>query len=309
MSDTESMLNQARAFYRTMKVIASVEQTLLDLFSKGLLSGTVHTCLGQEATAAGVVGALDLARDIVFSNHRCHGHYLAYCGDVEGLIAEVMGRATGTCAGIGGSQHLQRDNFYSNGILGGIVPVATGMALAEKSKGSGAIACVFIGDGAMAEGAVYESFNMAALWSLPILFVVEDNGYAQSTPKRLEQAGELRNRGQGWNIPTLCADGRDVMAVHSAAKQATAAIRTGQGPRILYLETYRLAPHSKGDDFRDRAEIEAARARQPLVRLRDHIGEEWCDSCDAEIAAQIAAAVQTCLKAPVASYTELSRGW
>ncbi|HMJ24673.1 MAG TPA: thiamine pyrophosphate-dependent enzyme, partial [Pyrinomonadaceae bacterium] len=177
--DTIDKVSQTQAslkmFFQQMLTVRIVEERLLRLFSEGLLHGTVHTCLGQEGCAVGVVSALNAERDVVFSNHRGHGHFLAYCDDVDGLIAELMGRRTGVCAGVGGSQHLHQKNFYSNGILGGIVPVATGMALAEKAKESDSIVIVFLGDGAFGEGVVYEAFNIAALWDLPILFVVELN--------------------------------------------------------------------------------------------------------------------------------------
>jgi len=137
------------------------------------------------------VGALDRSRDLIFSNHRCHGHYLIYSDDAEGLIAEIMGRATGVCGGRGGSQHLCARGFFSNGVQGGIVPVATGMALAEKMRGSGAVTVVFLGDGTLGEGAVYEALNLAALWELPVLFVVEHNQWAQSTPTASTIAGDV----------------------------------------------------------------------------------------------------------------------
>lgn len=304
-----SRLTLARELYAQMRIIAAVEDALLSLFDRGLLSGTVHTCLGQESTAAGVVSALDVSRDIVFSNHRCHGHFLAYCRDVVGLIGEVMGRSNGACSGVGGSQHLHERNFYSNGVLGGIVPVATGMALAEKVKASGAIVCVFVGDGAMAQGAVYESFNMAALWKLPILFVIEDNGYAQSTPKRLEQAGDLAWRGGGWGIPTKSVDGRDVLAVYDAAQEIAATVRTGRKPHVLYVSTYRLGPHSKGDDVRDKAEIAKARDVQPLVHLRASLGNLWCDKCDSAAAAEVSAAIEICSATLVADFREVRETW
>ena len=160
------------AHYALVAGIRRFEQSLLDLFGSGVLAGTTHTCVGQETIAVGVVSAIDRARDIVFSNHRGHGHFLAYCGEVERLYLEVMGKAGGVCGGRGGSQHLHYRNFYSNGIQGGIVPVATGMALAEKLQRTGAVALVFLGDGTLGEGVVYESLNIAALWQLPVVFVI-----------------------------------------------------------------------------------------------------------------------------------------
>lgn len=168
--------------YEQMLRIRRFEELLLQLFSQGRLRGTVHTCLGQEAIAVGLVGALDPTRDTVSSNHRGHGHFLAFQPDLRGLLAEILGRAAGVCQGLGGSQHLHVPNFYSNGILGGMAPVTAGMALAQKLDGRHGVSVVFSGDGAMAEGVVYEALNMAALWRLPLLLAVEHNGMAQSTP-------------------------------------------------------------------------------------------------------------------------------
>ena len=167
-----------------MLLIRTVEERLLRLFAGGKLFGTTHTCIGQEACAVGVVGALDLERDIIFSSHRCHGHFLMYTDDPTSLIAEILGRQTGVCSGRGGSQHLCVRNFHSNGVQGGIIPVATGVALAEKLKRTGAVTVCFLGDGTLGEGVIYEAFNLASLWRLPILYVLEHNQYAQSTPRR-----------------------------------------------------------------------------------------------------------------------------
>lgn len=255
-------------FFERMVLIRAVEESLLDLFAAGAIRGTVHTCLGQEATAVGVVAALDAQRDVVCSNHRGHGHFLAYSEDAEGLIAEVLGLPSGVCGGIGGSQHVHARNFYSNGILGGMVPVAAGMALAEKLRGQQAVVAVFLGDGAFGEGVVYEALNMSSLWSLPIIFCVEHNQYAQSTPWRLEHGGDLSARARPFGIPVSVVDGNDVMEVHAAASAAVDGLRAGRGPHLLFMETYRMGPHSKGDDLRDPAEIAAHRKHEPLVRTR-----------------------------------------
>jgi pyruvate dehydrogenase E1 component alpha subunit/2-oxoisovalerate dehydrogenase E1 component len=157
-------------FFFQMSLIRRFEQSLLDLFSKGKIFGTTHTCQGQEANAVGIVNNLDRERDTIWSNHRCHGHFLAYCGDAYRLYAEILGRTTGVCAGRGGSQHLAWGSFFSSGIQGGLVPLAVGTAYAKKSEG--AVSCVFLGDGTMGEGTVYEGLNMASLWGAPVLFVV-----------------------------------------------------------------------------------------------------------------------------------------
>ena len=167
--------------YRSLYLIRRFEETVLEEFPRGSFYGTTHTYIGQEADAVGVLNHIQ-ADDIVVSNHRCHGHFLAYGGDIRALFAELMGKTTGVCGGRGGSQHLHWKNFYTNGILGGTVPIATGMALAEKFKESQAITINFLGDGAFGEGVVYESLNMASLWKAPILYVIENNSIAQSTP-------------------------------------------------------------------------------------------------------------------------------
>jgi TPP-dependent pyruvate/acetoin dehydrogenase alpha subunit len=279
-------------FYQKMVLINTVESTLLNLFAEGLLRGTVHTCLGQEAIPTGVCAALEPKRDIVCSNHRGHGHFLAFGGEAKPLIAEIMGDASGICGGVGGSQHIQSGNFYSNGILGGMSPVATGMAFAEKRKGSGAAVVQFLGDGALAEGIVSEAFNMAALWSLPILFVVESNGFAQSTPTALEHAGRLSQRGAPYGIPIVELDGNDVLGVHQAAVTAVRETQAGGGPHILFMNTYRLGPHSKGDDPRDPQEIARHAEVAPIRRARAGLDAEWCEVVDKKIAAEVASIVQ-----------------
>src|SRR5262249_14587100 len=159
---------------------------------QGKLFGTVHTCIGQEAVGITVANALEPG-DKIFSNHRCHGHFLARTGNVKGLIAEIMGRETGVCGGRGGSQHLcdVEKGFFSNGVQGGIVPVAAGLAMSLQLQALRRIAVVFIGDGTLGEGAVYETFNLASKWQLPLLIVLENNGYAQSTPQTQNLAGSI----------------------------------------------------------------------------------------------------------------------
>ena len=288
----------AAAQYRELYLIRRFEDTLLDLFSQGKLHGTTHTCIGQEANAVGVVAQLERGRDAIFSNHRCHGHYLAFTDDVDGLLCEVMGKEGGVCGGRGGSQHLCNDGFYSNGILGSTVPVATGMALAERERGAGAIAVSFLGDGTLGQGVVYESFNLASLWSLPILFVVENNGYAQSTPTRLELAVEVAARGTAFGIETRQLDTTDVVEIARVAAETVASIRAASRPRLLILDTYRLSPHSKGDDVRDPGEIEAARARDPLAVAARYVPVNDRHAIEAACELRLAAAVARAEAAP-----------
>ena len=287
--------------YERMYFIRRFEETLLDLFSQGKLVGTTHTYIGQEANGVGVIDHLDPEVDVVFSNHRCHGHYLAFTDDAFGLLSEVMGRATGVCGGKGGSQHLCRGNFYSNGVLGSIVPVATGMALAEKAKGTGAVSTVFLGDGTLGEGVTYESLNIASLWTLPVLFVVENNHYAQSTPVELELAGSIPARAEAFGVETEALDTTDVEVVHEAAGRAVARIRQTGAPFFLVLDTYRFSPHSKGDDNRDPAEIEERRTRDPLLVAGARLGEDERRALEKACERRLAEVVEAAEAAPLAA--------
>ena len=186
-------------------LIRGVEQRLLSLFAEGKLFGTVHTCIGQEWTGIAVAEAL-IEGDVIFTNHRGHGHFLARTGDVDGLIAEVMGKQSGVCGGRGGSQHLCAGGVFSNGIQGGIVPVSAGIALAQQLQETGRIAVVFIGDGTLGEGAIYEALNIASKWQLPLLVVLENNRYAQSTPQSQTLAGEIEARAAAFGIVAERAD-------------------------------------------------------------------------------------------------------
>jgi acetoin:2,6-dichlorophenolindophenol oxidoreductase subunit alpha len=281
-------LPSAERNYAVMSLIRTVEETLLRLFSENRLFGTTHTSVGQEADAAGIFAALDCERDIVWSNHRCHGHYIAYGGDIRRLIAEIMGLAEGVCGGRGGSQHLCFRNFYSNGIQGGIAPVSVGCALAEKE--TGAIGVAFFGDGTMGQGAVYESFNLASLLDVPVLFIVEDNKIAQTTPIDVGVAGNITNRAAAFGIECFHTDSTDVDVIAAQAKTLVTTVRDTQRPVFWHIETVRLGPHSKGDDTRSAETLELLQARDPLALHRHRISgahdiDTWCrDSVDKIVA-------------------------
>jgi 2-oxoisovalerate dehydrogenase E1 component len=245
-------------------LIRGVEKRLLDLFSEGKLFGTVHTCIGQEWTGIAVAEAL-VDGDVIFTNHRGHGHFLARTGDVAGLVAEVMGKQAGVCGGRGGSQHVCSGGVYSNGIQGGIVPVAAGMAMAAKLRGESRIAVVFVGDGTLGEGAVYETFNVASKWGLPLLVVQENNRYAQSTPQSQTLAGDIEARAAAFGIDTARAETWDPAALLATAAMAVESVRLGGRPFFLRVDTYRLMAHSKGDDDRDPAELRDYWDRDPLA--------------------------------------------
>ena len=253
--------------YSELYKIRRFEETLLENFPKGVFFGTTHTYIGQEANAVGVLSQRQVS-DIVFSNHRGHGHYLASGGDLRRLFAELMGRATGVCGGRGGSQHLHWGNFYSNGVQGGILPVATGMALAEKMRQSGAVVFAFMGDGTLGEGVVYESLNMASLWKVPLLLVVENNRIAQTTPVELSVAGSIRERFTAFGIPATELDTSDVLDIQYTSQDVIDQVRSSGAPRAIILHTCRFGPHSKGDDTRPAEEVAAFRQQRDPLRIQ-----------------------------------------
>jgi len=270
------------ALYKTMLLIRRFEERLLIEFGTGKLTGTTHVCIGQEADAAGVLSAID-PEDVIFSNHRCHGHLLAYGGDPYHLAAELMGKSTGLVGGRGGSQHIQWHNFYSNGIQGGIMPIAAGMALAEKALQTGKIALAFIGDGTLGEGVLYESLNLASLWKLPLFVVLENNHYAQTTPVEISLAGSMAGRFTAFDIPVWELESSDVLEIHSIATKTVDFVRSSGGPGCLILHTYRFAAHSKGDDTRSPDELERIRVFDPLSIHGKRLTTEQRDDLEGEV--------------------------
>lgn len=268
--------------YRSMRFIRRFEETLLGLFEEGILNGTTHACIGQEADAAGVIEHLREG-DHIFSNHRCHGHYLAWTGDALGLMAEIMGKEAGVCAGIGGSQHICAEGFMSNGVQGGTLPTAAGIALAMKLKSSSDISVVFMGDGTLGEGAVYETLNMASLWDLPLLIVLEDNEWAQSTPVSVNTAGSMRARFEAFGLPVSEVASTDVMEISDAAKTLVESVRTTGKTHVLLIHTYRLCHHSKSDDHRPESDVALRWQTEPLVVHRQRLPEQDWRRVDAEV--------------------------
>ncbi len=284
--------------YERIYTIRRFEETLLENFPRGVFFGTTHTSSGQEADAVGVLSNLR-AGDVVFSNHRGHGHFLAAGGDPRALFAELMGRKTGVCGGRGGSQHLCWGNFYSNGVQGGISPVATGMALAEKYRGSGAVVIAFLGDGTLGEGVVYEALNMAALWRAPILYVLENNRIAQTTPIEQAMAGSISGRFTAFGIPFAELDTSDVHSIYSLAGEVLELVRKECAPRALILNTARFGPHSKGDDTRSPGEIERLRQqRDPLTIQAARLEPEAIEKIRAAVNLRIEQAYQAALADP-----------
>lgn len=255
-------------------LIRRVEETFLELFAKGKLNGTVHTCVGQEFSAIAFAGQLK-SSDFVFSNHRCHGHYISFTKDWKGLLAELQGKSTGVCGGIGSSQHLQNGNFYSNGIQGGIVPVAAGMALANKLKNNDNIGIAYIGDGTLGQGVIYETMNMMSLWNLPLMIVCENNQYAQSTYFKDNLSGEILKRPEAFGIKTFSGDTWNIEELFAVSQDAIDYVRVNKKPAFFLLNTYRLNAHSKGDDDRSTAEISEYREKDFLVKYSKYFPEKY----------------------------------
>jgi 2-oxoisovalerate dehydrogenase E1 component len=261
-------------------LIRETEQALLRLFSEGRLSGTTHTCLGQELSQMSVVRALNRADDMIFSNHRNHGHFLTYTGNFRGLIGEVMGRESGVCGGIGGSQHLAFRGFHSNGVQGGMTAIAVGHALALRremtGKGASGLAAIIIGDGTLGQGLVYESLNLAAIWEVPALFVIENNGIAQTTPTASTTSGTLEGRAEAFGIRHWRLDDAAPDFLERVESVVNETRRSGK-PGCLIIDTRRMGPHSKGDDLRE--DVDLIRARDPLEAVGRRLPESEREEC------------------------------
>lgn len=258
------------ALYGFGHFIRSTEELILDLFSRGLLSGTTHTCLGQELCQMSVVRALTDPDDVVLSNHRNHGHFLTYSGNALGLVAEIMGRKDGVCGGYGGSQHIAYRNFHSNGVQAGMTAIGSGLALDIKRRGSKGLVAITIGDGTLGEGLLYESMNLASIWGAPVLYVVENNGIAQTTYTKDTYAGTIEGRGQAFGLRTWRLDD-SALDFASAVEAVVTQMRQAKGPGMLVIDTCRLGPHSKGDDLRQPEEKQAIKDRDPLMAMASRL--------------------------------------
>ena len=290
------MLDLNARLYRQLYLIRCFETLLVDKFSTGVFSGTTHTSLGQEANAVGLLNHL-LDDDIVVSNHRCHGHFLAYGGDPQALFAELMGKPSGVCGGVGGSQHLHWRNFYSSGVQGGTVAMAAGMALAQKQTGGDGIVFDFMGDGTLGEGIVYECLNMISLWQLPILIVLENNRIAQTTPSHLAVAGDIRKRFEAFDIPAAELDSSDILEILPLAGELVSEVRSTRTPRALVITTARLGSHSKGDDTRSEAELASLwAARDPITIQGARLDAASRSQVEAKVDAAVQGAFQTAMK-------------
>ncbi|GIV75638.1 thiamine pyrophosphate-dependent dehydrogenase E1 component subunit alpha [Litorilinea aerophila] len=294
--------------YRTMFLIRRVEESLLELAESGKIGGAMHTAIGHEGNAVGAAAALR-REDYLTCTYRGHHHALARGMDPKQAIAEVLGRRDGFAKGKGGSMHFIQPELGlmgANGIVAAQVPHAAGMALAAKIRGEDRIAITFFGDGAMYQGVMHETFNMAQKWRLPIIFYCENNRYSEMTPiSRTSSVRELYKFPQAYGMESLQIDGNDVEIVHAAVSQAAARARAGEGPTFIEGLTYRLAGHMAGDleTYRTPEEIDAQRAHEPLVVLQNRLLERGVDEkvladIRAEVEEEVAAAVEFAQNSP-----------
>ena len=258
-------------FYRQMVLIRRFEERAGQLYGLGLIGGFCHLYIGQEAVAVGLQSALDNEKDSVITGYRDHGHMLAYGIDPKIIMAELTGRQSGISKGKGGSMHMfsVEHKFYGgHGIVGAQVSLGTGLAFKHKYSADGGVCLAYFGDGAANQGQVYESMNMAELWKLPIIFVIENNGYAMGTAvSRSSSEDQLYRRGESFRVPGMQVDGMDVLAVRGAIEEALKWVRAGKGPIVMELKTYRYRGHSMSDPakYRTKEEVQSMKDRSDCI--------------------------------------------
>ena len=304
-------------YYRQMLLIRRFEERAGQLYGLGLIGGFCHLYIGQEAVAVGLQSALDPEKDSVITGYRDHGHMLAYGIDPKVIMAELTGRQAGISKGKGGSMHMfsVEHKFYGgHGIVGAQVSLGTGLAFKHKYAGDGGVCMAYFGDGAANQGQVYESFNMAQLWGLPIIFVIENNQYAMGTSvNRASAEDQLYKRGDSFRIPGIQVDGMDVLAVRGAATTALEWVRGGKGPILLELKTYRYRGHSMSDPakYRSREEVQAVRDKSDPIELVKRelaaagVGEEELKALDKEIRTIVTEAADFSEQSPEPDPSEL----
>lgn len=310
--------DHVRALLRGMIRIRRFEEKCYELYTQEKIRGFLHLYDGEEAVAVGVAAALE-PRDRVVSTYREHGHALARGVSMESALAEMYGKATGCAGGRGGSMHFfdAETNLYGgNAIVGGGLPLAAGLGLGDRMQGRDCVTACFFGEGALAEGEFHEAMNLAALWKLPVLFVLENNLYAMgSAVARVQANTDFVPRAASYGLPAESVDGNDVVAVEAAARRLVGAIRTGGGPQFLECRTYRTRPHSMFDaeKYRDKAEVAEWRKRSPITRFQGWLldnglmHQEQIDAIEAEVEAQVRNAVAACEQAPWEPVEDLAR--
>ncbi len=266
---------KAKEIYEKMLLTRYFEEKIAQLFSMGVMHGTTHLYVGEEAVSAGVCGAL-LPQDVIASTHRGHGHCIAKGMDIGGMMAEMLGKASGSCKGKGGSMHiadLDIGNLGSNGIVGGGIPLAVGAALATQMQEIDRIVVCFFGDGATNQGTFHESLNLASVWKLPVLFVCEDNKYGLSMSRsRAINIEDLTLRAQSYGMKAAYVDGNDAVKVYSEAVKARDYVKN-HGPMLLVCDTYRTVGHSKSDHnvYRTQEEIDQWKLKDPIPLMKDYL--------------------------------------
>ena len=304
-------------FYREMLLIRRFEEKAGQLYGLGLIGGFCHLYIGQEAVVVGLQSAIEPGRDSVITGYRDHGHMLA-CGiDPKVVMAELTGRAAGISRGKGGSMHMfsVEHGFYGgHGIVAAQVPLGAGLAFAHKYKGDNGVCLTYFGDGAANQGQVYEAFNMAELWKLPVVFVIENNQYAMGTSvNRASAEDQLYLRGESFRIPGIQVDGMDVCAVRGAAEMAIEWARSGKGPVLLELKTYRYRGHSMSDPakYRSRDEVQAVREKSDPIEAAKRdlqalgVSEDEFKAIEKDIRAEVAAAADFAEQSPEPDLSEL----
>ncbi len=287
----------AKEFYTSMYRTRRFDEAVFEFYKRGLMPGLAHLYLGEEAVAVGACCALE-DRDYIGSTHRGHGHLVARGADLGRMAAEILGKKTGYSKGKGGSMHIMamdKGILGANGIVGGEIPIATGAAFASKYKGEDAVTICFFGDGASNGGSFHESINIAAAWDLPIIYIIENNGYGISTDiNKITKENTLSKRAVGYGIPGYTIDGNDVFVVYETVKEAVARARRGEGPTLIECKTYRWQGHHVGDpgEYRPAEEVAAWKAREPIgiLEKRGLLTEEEMAEIKAAVDAEIEAA-------------------
>ena len=309
--------DELKTFYRDMLLIRRFEEKAGQLYGMGLIGGFCHLYIGQEAVVVGLEAAAEEG-DKRITTYRDHGHMLACGMDPKGVMAELTGREGGYSRGKGGSMHMfsKEKHFYGgHGIVGANVPLGAGLAFADKYNENGRVTFTYFGDGAANQGQVYETFNMAALWDLPVIFVIENNQYAMGTSqKRSTSSPDIYTRGEAFGIPGETVDGMDVLAVKEAGDKAVAHCRSGKGPYILEIKTYRYRGHSMSDPakYRTREEVQKMRDEKDAIEhVRDlllsgsHATEDDLKAIDKEIKEIVNASAEFAKESPVPTAEEL----
>jgi pyruvate dehydrogenase E1 component alpha subunit len=317
-SNLQATSEEMLTYYKDMLLIRRFEEKAGQLYGMGMIAGFCHLYIGQEAVVVGMQAAANREIDTVITSYRDHGHMLASNMDPKGVMAELTGRSGGYSKGKGGSMHMfsrEKNFFGGHGIVGAQVPIGTGLGFAHKYKKDGGVCMAYFGDGASNQGQVFESFNMASLWNLPVVYVIENNRYGMGTSvKRASSNQELFSRGEAFGIPGVSVDGMDVLAVKEAGAKALEHARSGKGPFILGMQTYRYRGHSMSDParYRSREEVSKVRSeRDPIDRARQYVleakatDEEGLKRIDSDIKKLISNAADYAQESPEPEISEL----